>query len=355
MENDNLKPFILITDDSSLNRLILKNLLEDEYQILEAEDGLKAVEILNKYKTQIAIVLLDLMMPNLDGFGVLSILKTKDYASDIPIIMISTEDSSNFMVKAFDLGVTDCIQRPFISSVIKKKIANMIRLFSRQKEFKEEIIEQEKENEKIANMMSVILSQIVGYRNNESSLHLLHVEQLTSFLLEELENISDYKFTEKEKKSIAIASGMHDIGKIGIDESILNKPGKLTKEEFEKMKEHTLIGAEMINQVEAYKDEQFVKYIYDICRWHHEKWNGKGYPDGLKGNEIPIWAQVVSLADVYDALVSKRVYKGPYTHDEAIQMIQNKECGEFNPILLECLGNVKEKIKAVYILEETKR
>ncbi len=347
------KPLILITDDSSMNRMILKGLLEDEYNIIEADGGFKTLSILDEYKDKISLVMLDLVMPDLDGFGVLSVLKGKDYMFNIPIMMISSEDNDKSIMKAYDLGATDYIQRPFVANVVKKRVSNTIKLFLRQRKFEVKVRQQMEERDKVSNMMSVILSYIVGYRNNESGPHVLHVEQITEFLLDELKTISNkYSFSEEDKRNIVGAAGMHDIGKLGVDEKILNKPGKLTKEEFEIMKTHTLIGASMMQNMDLYKDEPFVQYVYKITRWHHERWDGKGYPDGLKGDDIPICAQLVSLADVYDALVSKRVYKEGYTHDIAVEMILNGECGTFNPLLLQCLMNIKERIKTIYAVDQ---
>ena len=345
MEKRNL-PQLLVVDDSEMNREILKEILGKEYQILEACDGEEALKMLEQYGTEISLVLLDIIMPKMDGFEVLAYMNRDKWIEDIPVIMISSEGSESYIRRAYELGASDYISRPFDAKVVYQRVINMIKLYAKQRRLIHLVTDQIYEKEKNNRMMTGILSQIVEFRNGESGLHVLHINILTQLLLEKLTRKSEnYVLSWSQQHMIATASALHDIGKIGIDEKILNKPGKLTKEEFEAMKQHTIIGARMLDRLEMYHDEEMMKYAYEICRWHHERYDGKGYPDGLKGEEIPISAQVVSLADVYDALVSDRVYKKAYSHEKAIEMILNGECGMFNPLLLECLVEIQDKVR----------
>lgn len=345
MEKRNL-PQLLVVDDSEMNREILKEILGKEYQILEACDGEEALKMLEQYGTEISLVLLDIIMPKMDGFEVLAYMNRDKWIEDIPVIMISSEGSESYIRRAYELGASDYISRPFDAKVVYQRVINMIKLYAKQRRLIHLVTDQIYEKEKNNRMMTGILSQIVEFRNGESGLHVLHINILTQLLLEKLMRKSEnYDLSWSQQHMIATASALHDIGKIGIDEKILNKPGKLTKEEFEAMKQHTIIGARMLDRLEMYHDEEMMKYAYEICRWHHERYDGKGYPDGLKGEEIPISAQVVSLADVYDALVSDRVYKKAYSHEKAMEMILNGECGMFNPLLLECLVEIQDKVR----------
>ena len=345
MEKRNL-PQLLVVDDSEMNREILKEILGKEYQILEACDGEEALKMLEQYGTEISLVLLDIIMPKMDGFEVLAYMNRDKWIEDIPVIMISSEGSESYIRRAYELGASDYISRPFDTKVVYQRVINMIKLYAKQRRLIHLVTDQIYEKEKNNRMMTGILSQIVEFRNGESGLHVLHINILTQLLLEKLMRKSEnYDLSWSQQHMIATASALHDIGKIGIDEKILNKPGKLTKEEFEAMKQHTIIGARMLDSLEMYHDEEMMKYAYEICRWHHERYDGKGYPDGLKGEEIPISAQVVSLADVYDALVSDRVYKKAYSHEKAMEMILNGECGMFNPLLLECLVEIQDKVR----------
>ena len=345
MEKRNL-PQLLVVDDSEMNREILKEILGKEYRILEACDGEEALKILEQYGPEISLVLLDIIMPKMDGFEVLAYMNRDKWIEDIPVIMISSEGSESYIRRAYELGASDYISRPFDAKVVYQRVINMIKLYAKQRRLIHLVTDQIYEKEKNNRMMTGILSQIVEFRNGESGLHVLHINILTQLLLEKLTRKSEnYNFSWSQQHMIATASALHDIGKIGIDEKILNKPGKLTKEEFEAMKQHTIIGARMLDSLEMYHDEEMMKYAYEICRWHHERYDGKGYPDGLKGEEIPISAQVVSLADVYDALVSDRVYKKAYSHEKAMEMILNGECGIFNPLLLECLVEIQDKVR----------
>lgn len=345
MEKRNL-PQLLVVDDSEMNREILKEILGKEYRILEACDGEEALKMLEQYGTEISLVLLDIIMPKMDGFEVLAYMNRDKWIEDIPVIMISSEGSESYIRRAYELGASDYISRPFDAKVVYQRVINMIKLYAKQRRLIHLVTDQIYEKEKNNRMMTGILSQIVEFRNGESGLHVLHINILTQLLLEKLMRKSEnYDLSWSQQHMIATASALHDIGKIGIDEKNLNKPGKLTKEEFEAMKQHTIIGARMLDRLEMYHDEEMMKYAYEICRWHHERYDGKGYPDGLKGEEIPISAQVVSLADVYDALVSDRVYKKAYSHEKAMEMILNGECGMFNPLLLECLVEIQDKVR----------
>lgn len=339
---------LLVVDDSEMNREILKEILGKEYRILEACDGEEALKILEQYGPEISLVLLDIIMPKMDGFEVLAYMNRDKWIEDIPVIMISSEGSESYIRRAYELGASDYISRPFDAKVVYQRVINMIKLYAKQRRLIHLVTDQIYEKEKNNRMMTGILSQIVEFRNGESGLHVLHINILTQLLLEKLMRKSEnYDLSWSQQHMIATASALHDIGKIGIDEKILNKPGKLTKEEFEAMKQHTIIGARMLDSLEMYHDEEMMKYAYEICRWHHERYDGKGYPDGLVGEEIPISAQVVSLADAYDALISDRVYKKAYSHEQAVKMILNGECGAFNPVLLECLTDIQDHLKEV--------
>lgn len=345
-ESEDLRQQILIVDDSEMNRAILTEILQKDYRILNAEDGEQCIEILEQKGTAISLILLDLVMPKMDGFEVLAVMNKKQWIEDIPVIMISSEDSAKFIQKAYEFGVTDYIGRPFDAKVVYQRVFNTIKLYAKQRHLLSLITRQIYEKEHSNRIMITILSQIVEFRNGESGPHVMHINILTELLLEQLmKRSNDYHMTWSEQQMIVTASSLHDIGKIGIAESILNKPGRLTDEEFEIMKTHTLIGASILEKMELYQDEPLVQIARDICRWHHERYDGRGYPDGLKGDQIPISVQVVALADVYDALVSERVYKKAYSHEQALRMILNGECGAFNPLLLQCLMDIKDKIK----------
>lgn len=338
---------VLIIDDSELNRGILAEMLCDEYEVLEACNGREGISIIQKYYNEISIVLLDLVMPDVDGFGVLEYMNNAELIHDLPVITISSESNPNIMHRSFELGSTDYITRPYDEFIVKNRIQNTIMLYAKQKKLIDIVAEQIYEKEKSNDMMINILSHIVEFRNGESGLHVIHINVITEILLKCLIRKTDqYSLTNSDIIMIANASALHDIGKISIPDNILNKPGRFTPEEFEIMKTHSAAGAELISQVEIYKDEPLIKIAIEICRWHHERYDGKGYPDGLKGDEIPISAQIVSIADVYDALTSERCYKKAFTHEKALEMILNGECGTFNPLLLDCLMECAQEIRA---------
>ncbi len=338
---------ILIADDSFMNRSILTEMLGNEFDIIEAEDGVQAVQILKKEQESIDVVLLDIVMPNMDGFEVLAVMNKNHWIENTPVIMISSENAHSTIERAYELGVTDFINRPFDASVVYRRVINTIMLYAKQKKLVQMIADQIYAKEKSSSLMITILSHIVEFRNGESGLHVLHINVLTKILLKTLmQKTTQYNLTQSDVSLISMASALHDIGKIAIPDEILNKPGRLTKEEFEIMKTHSSIGAEMLKDLSVDQDDDLIKVAYQICRWHHERYDGRGYPDGLKGEEIPISAQIVSLADVYDALTSERVYKRAYTHVEAMRMILNGECGTFNPLLLECLKESQDVIQS---------
>ena len=343
-----VKQQILIVDDSEMNREILTEMLQDDFRILEAENGEEALKMLKQYDTGISLMLLDIVMPVMNGFEVLAAMAREHWMDDIPVIMISSEGSEDYIRRAYEMGIADYIRRPFDAKIVYQRVFNTIKLYAKQRRLISLVADQIYEKEKNNRMMVGILSQIVEFRNGESGPHVLHIQTLTRLLLERLvQKTGQYGLSWSEQYMISMASALHDIGKIGIDEKILNKSGKLTKEEFDIMKTHTLIGATMLENLKMYQGEILLEVAYQICRWHHERYDGKGYPDGLVGEKIPISAQVVSLADAYDALISDRVYNKAYSHEQAVKMILNGECGAFNPVLLECLTDIQDHLKEV--------
>lgn len=337
---------ILIVDDSRTNRAILNGLIPDRYDVLEAADGLEGLDMLRRYGTEIALVLLDLLMPTLSGFDMLSLMAANQWLEEIPVVMISSENDADTIHRAYDLGVSDYITRPFDADVVSQRISNTIKLYARQRGLSNQVRDQIHEKERSNRLMLEIISEVVSARNGESGAHMRHLCLLTEVLLDTLvSKTKRYTLTPHERKVIVTASAFHDIGKMGIDEKILNKSGQLTEEEYIVMKSHTLIGASMLARLDHYRDEELARTAYQICRWHHERYDGGGYPDGLKGEEIPIAAQVVSIADAYDALISPRVYKEGFSHEQAMRMIRNGECGAFNPLLIECLEDSQSRIR----------
>ena len=331
------KQKILIVDDAKFNRDILKEILGDAYNYLEAENGKQAIQMIGE-NIGIDLMLLDINMPQMNGFEVLEIMKRSQCIAETPVIMISSEDAVDTMRKAYELGITDYITRPFDSVIVKKRVQNTLDLYMNQKHLINVVYDQVYEKEENNNIMIQIMSNILGSRNSESREHILHIKTATEMMLRQLVKVTDvYPLTEADIALITTASSLHDIGKIRIPEEILNKPGRLTDEEFKIMKKHSELGAAIIKDMDFPQDHPLVHTAWEICRWHHERWDGKGYPDGLKGEEIPICAQVVSIVDVYDALTSERCYKKAFDHDTAIQMILDGQCGQFNPTLLNCL------------------
>lgn len=339
------KQKILIVDDSEMNRAILTGILDDGYDFLEAENGLQALDVLRAHR-DISLVLLDIVMPELDGFGVLSVMGEQHWIDQTPVIMISAESDSMLVERAYQLGATDYISRPFDKSVVRRRVMNTLMLYGKQKHLMRMITEQVYRREKSNRLMTGILSHIVEFRNAESGPHVQHIQTVSELLLRQLARKTDrYTLTEDDIALISTASALHDIGKISIPDSILNKPGKLTAEEFEVVKTHAAVGASILQNLPMTQDEPLIQVAYQICRWHHERYDGHGYPDGLVGDQIPITAQVVSLADVYDALTGERCYKKAYPHETAVRMIQNGECGVFNPLLIECLLDIQDQLQ----------
>ncbi|EOS81826.1 diguanylate cyclase (GGDEF) domain-containing protein [Dorea sp. 5-2] len=339
------KKKILIVDDSEINRSLLSDMLDDEYEIIEAENGMEASAILHEHEHEISLMLLDIMMPVMDGFETLEAMNKNGWIKDIPVIMISAETVPSYVDRAYDLGVQDFINRPFDERTVRRRVVNTILLFAKQKELSHMVMNQIMEKENDNKLMIEILSNIVEFRNGESGLHVLHIRVLTEIILKWLIDNSEYGLSEDDIYLICNASALHDIGKISIASEILNKPGRLTDEEFKIMKGHALEGARLLQDIPMRENEPLIQLGYQICRWHHERFDGRGYPDGLKGEEIPIAAQVVALADVYDALTSKRVYKPAFSHEKAVDMILNGECGVFNPVLLTCLKELSETLE----------
>ncbi|HAL02149.1 MAG TPA: hypothetical protein DCP07_02230 [Lachnospiraceae bacterium] len=341
---------ILIVDDGDINRDMLSDILSDEYDILEASNGIACLQILAKERSRISAVLLDINMPEMGGFEVLEYMKKEDWIEDIPVIMISAENDIYFIKRAYNLGASDYINRPFDADLVKKRVRNTIMLYAKQRTLQRLVAKEILANVKTNSLMVSVLAHIVEFRNRESSDHISHVKSLTYMLLKALERRDpSYRLTPENEYIISTASALHDIGKIAIDDEILNKPGKLTSDEYDAMKEHAMQGYTILENVPDIKNEELIRIAKEICRWHHERYDGGGYPDGLRGEEIPISAQIVSIADVYDALTSERCYKKAFDHETAMKMILDGECGTFNPKLLRCLQDIE------YILQDRDR
>lgn len=342
------KQKILIADDSEMNRELLAAILEEEYDIIQVNDGVQAVDCLQRQAEEISLLLLDIVMPHMDGFEVLSYMNKEHWIDAIPVVIISSENSPIYIKRGYDLGATDFIGKPFDANMVLRRSANAILLGAKQRRMTSIVSNQIYEREKSSKLMINILSHIVEFRNGESGLHVLHIQTITEMLLRQLvqkEN-NRYALSKEQIRMITTASALHDIGKISIPDEILNKPGRLTAEEFAVIKGHSMAGANMLSELPLdQKEEPLVKTAYEICRWHHERYDGGGYPDGLKGEEIPVSAQVVALADVYDALTSERCYKDAYSHEKAIEMILAGQCGAFNPLMLECLLDISSSLK----------
>src|SRR5574344_1338666 len=348
-----MKNKILIVDDVAINREILTLILEDLYEIVEAEDGEQAIDILKESNKEIAAILLDLMMPKVDGYGVIQYLEESKLLERIPVIIISGESGVEAERNCLKMGASDFIRKPFDNIIVRKRVQNNVELFMHKNRLEEKVAEQTEEllnqaeqlkkyNEKIIE----ILGTVIEYRNLESGEHIKRVKGFTKILAEQMaKDYPEYDLTPEKIEIIVAASALHDVGKIAIKDAVLLKPGKLDKDEFEYMKSHTTRGCDIINQMNDAWDETYAKASYEICRYHHERYDGKGYPDGLSGEDIPISAQLVSVADVYDALVSERVYKSAYTKDKAYHMILMGECGVFSPKLMECLKKTKTKME----------
>ena len=340
------KSRVLLVDDSKMNRMMLAEILGDRYHVLEAENGKECIEKLQEEAGNIALVLLDINMPVMDGFEVLKAMNANHTIEDTPVIMISSEDSDAAIRRSYELGASDYVNRPFDARIVYRRATNTIKLYAKQRRLVQMVSDQIRARENNTDMLVGVLSHIVEFRNGESGLHVRHIRIITETLLHCLLEVSNkYSISAEQQDLIPLASALHDIGKIGIADKILNKPGKLTPEEFEVIKTHSLLGAEMLQNLDNFGEQPLLQTAYEIARWHHERWDGRGYPDGLKGDEIPISAQLVSLADVYDALTSERCYKKSFSHEKAMQMILNGECGAFNPLLLQCLTDIQADLK----------
>ena len=325
---------------------MLKAILGEEYDYAEAEDGAQALLMIQQ-DMHIDLLLLDINMPKIDGFGVLERLNQFRWIEELPVIMISATEDRAVIERCYSLGITDYIRRPFDSFIVQRRVKNTLTLYANQKRLMGMVSDQIYQNEKDSHVMIGILSHIVEFRNSESAQHVLQVQTVTEILLRKLTEKTDvYGLTEDKIRLITTASALHDIGKIAIDEKILNKPGRLTPEEFAVLKTHTTEGAALLHRLENFDTEPLLQTACDIARWHHERWDGRGYPDGLAGDDIPIGAQLVSLADVYDALTSERCYKKAFPHEKTVQMILGGECGTFNPLLLECLKDIEGSLQA---------
>lgn len=348
------KKTILVVDDTEMNRYMLKRIFVEQFNILEAVDGEEAIQIIKDHLDEISLIFLDLVMPKKDGLDVLKFMAVYGYTDKIPVIMLTGEATAETDEKAYEYGASDIIYKPFVPRVVMRRSMNLIELFEhrnylenklekRTKQLEESKIKLERSNEFLVNA----LSSVVEFRSLESGEHIKRVKAFTRVIFKYICNYyPEYNLSKDNVDLIVNASALHDLGKIGISDSILLKPGKLTPEEFEVMKTHTTIGCDLLNHFKQ-EDNEFFRYCYDICRYHHERYDGNGYPDKLVGEEIPIWAQVVSIVDVYDALVSKRVYKTPYAHDEAVRMIHDGECGVFSPKIIDCFDLAKEEIHAM--------
>lgn len=357
-----MKKKILIVDDMEINRDMLESILEDDYDITTAADGSQAVEIIRSAKTDYAVVLLDLMMPGLDGFGVLDVMREYGYLERIPVIIITGDNSIESERRCYDYGVVEFIRKPFDDTLVKLRVGNVITLYTYKNNLEDMVINQDEtlrkqyvtlkeqarrlaeSNQKIIE----VLGTVVESRNLESGQHIQRVKNYTYILAEQMMNdYPEYELNQRVIDVMVPASALHDVGKIAIPDNILLKPGKLTQDEFEIMKGHTTRGCAILDNITDAWDAEYAKMSYEICRHHHERYDGKGYPDGLAGDEIPISAQIVSIADVYDALVNERVYKSAFSKEKAYEMILNGECGTFSPKLLECFKKVREQFETI--------
>ena len=347
------KDTILIVDDAMINREMLKDIFKGTYTILEASNGEEAIEILDQYRDEIVLVFLDLVMPKKNGLEVMQHMSLNGMLKTIPVIMITGMATVESDVKAYELGAADIIYKPFEPAVVIRRAKNIIELFkhriSIEKELEvrtQELIESKKMLEQNNEFIINALSSVVEFRSLESGEHIQRVKKYTRILLNHWRALyGENQFSDEQIDLIVNASALHDIGKIAIPDNILLKPGKLIQEEYEEMKKHTIYGCQMLEKFKQAEND-FYKYCYNICRHHHERYDGRGYPDGLVGEEIPICAQIVSIVDVYDAMTSKRVYKNSYSHDETLEKINNGECGVFSPRILECLDHAKDDFMA---------
>ena len=338
------RPTVLIVDDSPMNRDILSEILSDDFEVLEASNGAECLEILDARGPELSILLLDIVMPDMDGFDVLSRMAAQGLLEDLPVVMISSEDSAQTVRRAYELGASDYISRPFDARIVHRRVTNITRLYARQRRLRAMVSQQFYDREKNDQILFGILSQVMEVRYGESSHHIPQVQRITGILLERLCQKTDrYNLTGADRRLIATAAALHDIGRMAIDGRILNAPDP-TPEQKAILRTHPILGAQMLENLSQYQDEPLVKFALQICRWHHERWDGSGFPDGLKGDSIPIAAQVVSLADAYDSLVGKGDKHLALPQAQAIAELEAGTYGAFNPLLLECLRDVKDRL-----------
>ena len=336
---------VLIVDDSAMNRMLLSQMLNSQFDTAEAASGEDCLRLLEQNPTGISVVLLDIHMTGIDGFTVLEAMSQRGMLEEIPVIMISSEDNVDTVRRAFDLGASDYISRPFDARVVYQRITNTIRMYAKQRRLSAMVADQVSQKEKRSQMMIGILSRVVERRNGESRTHVQHISTLTGMLLDHLvQKTETYPLTQEMRRTISMASVLHDIGKMEIGEQVLNSPEPRTPEDEETMRQHTLLGARMLEELDAYRDEDFVRVAYQICRWHHERYDGSGYPDQLVGEQIPIAAQVVGLADAYETLTTGSGSQPPVPCTAAVQMLCTGEAGAFNPVLLDCLREIENEI-----------
>ena len=357
MTNLNNKRKILVVDDIEMNRMVLDELFSDEFDVLEAENGKTALDVVYSHQDELSIILLDLVMPVMDGFDVLRELNETGIINTIPVIIITGANDDEKTLIGYKLGVSDLINKPFNPDIVYRRVNNVIDLYEHKRNLENKLNEQriliEAQSERLKQNNQFIidaLSTTVEFRNLEAGTHVKRIRILTKIMLEALKD--DFNLSEENIEAISSASVVHDIGKIVIPDRILLKPGRLTPEEIVIMKTHTTSGCKILESLEdGMEDHEYYRYCYDICRHHHERWDGNGYPDKLKGDEIPIWAQATSLADVYEALTSERVYKPAYPHEEAVAMILRGECGVFNPKLMDFLSRVKDTLYDEFLVK----
>lgn len=344
-QGEQLLPRILVVDDAYINRVMLKEMLSGAFTVLEGKNGLECMERLEKHGADISLVLLDINMPLMDGIQVLEQMNARGYIDDIPVVMITADNSEEKMQQAYELGVTDYIERPFDTRIVRRRVMNAVKLYARQRRLSAVLTQQMRRQERTMELVTDVLSRVMGIHNGEGDGHARHVQQVTERLLERLlERTDKYRLTRQDCRRYSAAAIFHDIGKVSIPAELLNKRGKLTPEEYGTVQRHTLIGEEILRGMKDYENEPLIRAAMQVCRWHHERVDGKGYPDGLAGEQIPVGVQAVGLADVFDALMCERPYKAAYTRETALEMIRQGACGAFDPLLLECLEDIQDKL-----------
>ncbi len=334
---------ILVVDDVKINRVVLTEIFKDEFNVIEASDGSEAIKIINSGEN-LGVVLLDLIMPGMDGFDVLENMNETGLIEKIPVFVVTSAEDKDMLMRAYNLGAIDIITKPFVSYFLKRQIRNVMELYSHKNELENIVTEQVAKMNNMSYSIIEALANIIEFRDCETGMHVKNVCEMTRKVMVKLgEMYPEYSLPAEEISKISIASALHDVGKISIPDAILNKPGKLTSQEYQVMKLHTVNGCELLEKVKDIIDPGLYRYCYDICRHHHERWDGNGYPDAITGDENEIWSQVVAIADVYDALTSNRVYKKAFSPEVAVDMIFNGECGQFNPIVLEAFKAVQHE------------